>query len=700
MSGQPTRILVFGGTTEGRELAQALSVEKGVAVSVSVATPLGAEELAGLEGVPVLVGRLDQPAMEAVMASFDLCIDATHPYASEATRTIAAACEHTGTPLRRLLRAPGPWENGDDVVSVGSCAEAAAFLAQREGRVLLTTGSKELGAFAGLAAADPTRVYARVLPTHEALEACEALGLPHRNVLALQGPFSRAMNEAMLAQHGIAWLVTKDGGAPGGLGEKIAAARACSARTVLVARPPDAGVAMDEVLAWVRTQVADGGVPRPANPASAGDAPRRDDDPAPKAMPSHRTATLVAMGPGGPGALTAAARDALMRATCATGASRLLDDAAARGLLPQGCARHAAVRPPEIAGILAAEGGEHPCVLLSGDTGFYSGARRLVAELGGRGWQVEVLPGVSSMQVLAARLRRPWQDWQLVSAHGMDCNPVAAVGVGRPAFFLTGGACTPATLCAELVAAGLGFLPVVAAQNLTYPDERLVEGTAADLACQEFAPLSVLLVEAAPRLAPRTAGLPDDAFERAPGIPMTKQEVRAAALDKLAAAPGDVCWDVGCGTGSVGVELALQGCPTWGVEYKPEALGLARRNREALGAWNLRLVEGRAPEALAGLPQPDAVFVGGSGGGLEQILHAAHAANPRTRVCVAAIALETLQRATACLEELGRPFEVCQVAVARTRSAGSLHLLMAQNPVFLVATTGGDAGEDVEGGLR
>lgn len=161
---------------------------------------------------------------------------------------------------------------------------------------------------------------------------------------------------------------------------------------------------------------------------------------------------------------------------------------------------------------------------------------------------------------------------------------------------------------------------------------------------------------------------------------MTKQEVRAAILSKLAVGPEDVCWDIGVGTGAVSVELALQCRAVWAVERKPEALALARANREKFGAWNLRLIEGSAPAILEDFPKPDAVLIGGSGGELPGILQAVRRANPEARVCVSAISLETLHAAAA---ELRDP-EVTQISVSRSRPAGQLHLLLAQNPVFLV----------------
>lgn len=234
-------VLVFGGTTEGRLLADEL-LKRGFEVTVSVATPLGAEELSGFPGLELWVGRKDVQELEQAVTSFDRCIDATHPYAVLASGNIRAACQQAGVPLSRLSR---PESQKEGVIEVNSCAQAAEFLAKEEGNILLTTGSKELAAFGGIS---PQRLYARVLPCRESLEACEALGIPHRNILALQGPFGQKMNEAMLEQYRIRWLVTKDGGAAGGFPEKLAAAQAMGVPVVLVKRPDDSGMTMEELL--------------------------------------------------------------------------------------------------------------------------------------------------------------------------------------------------------------------------------------------------------------------------------------------------------------------------------------------------------------------------------------------------------------------------------------------------------------------
>ncbi len=225
----------------------------------------------------------------------------------------------------------------------------------------------------------------------------------------------------------------------------------------------------------------------------------------------------------------------------------------------------------------------------------------------------------------------------------------------KTVFFLTGGAETPATLCAALTAAGLGDAHALVGENLGTPDEKIHFGTAQELAGQAFASLSVLLVEHAVHPERRTPGLPDEAFIRGE-VPMTKQEVRAAALAKLAVRPADTLWDVGAGTGSVSVELALaapQG-HVYAVECEPDACALIRRNREKFAAWNLYPHRGPcAPDALEDLSAPDAVFIGGTKGSMEAVLDEVLGKNPNARICIAAIALETLGAAIAALTARG-----------------------------------------------
>lgn len=391
--------------------------------------------------------------------------------------------------------------------------------------------------------------------------------------------------------------------------------------------------------------------------------------------------TLIGMGSGQPENLTLQGLAALRQADLILGARRLL------AVLPAGCTenRAAAYRPDEVAELLQTSGAENAVLVYSGDTGFYSGASSMMEKLEALGVRARVLPGLSSIQLLAAALGRPWQGWNLVSAHGRTCDPVAECMQGRPTFFLTGGSEDPATLCAQLAAEGFGDVQAVVGQCLGTPEEKLFRGSVKELAAGRFNSLSVLLVEAAEVLPRRAPGLPDEAFERG-DVPMTKQEVRAAVLAKLAVRPKDILWDVGAGTGSVSVELALAAPRgrVYAVECRPEGCALIKANREKFRTRNLVLVEGLAPDALSDLPAPDAVFIGGSKGSLAAIVDAALDKNPDARICVSAIALESLSAAVAALTAKGRTVQVSQIAVSRAKAVGGLHLMMAQNPIYLI----------------
>ena len=212
-------VVVFSGTTEGRSFSRALTA-LGAAVTVCVATELGAEEQGCTDGITVRAGRLDAEGMTALLRGAVLCVD-----------------------YHRLLRPASPLPAGSVVLA--DAARAAAYLADRPGRVLLATGAKELPAFAALY---PARLYPRVLPTLAGIAACEAAGIPHRNILAMQGPFTKELNAALLHQFHIDYMVTKDGGAAGGFAEKAEAAARCGVQLIVLRRPDDAGETADTIL--------------------------------------------------------------------------------------------------------------------------------------------------------------------------------------------------------------------------------------------------------------------------------------------------------------------------------------------------------------------------------------------------------------------------------------------------------------------
>lgn len=417
-----------------------------------------------------------------------------------------------------------------------------------------------------------------------------------------------------------------------------------------------------------------------------------------------RKVTIIGAGPGNPDLLSRAALDAIDIADVVIGAHRAL-----AGIdVPPDVVRCELVKTADIVAALTdAASWQRAVVVMTGDVGLFSGARRLVEALSGDARvDVRIIPGISSASYLAARLARPWQDWRFASAHGVACDIVAEAERAGELFLVTSGGEDPSRLSGELVQAGFGDARVTVAERLSYPDERITCATASEIAGQTFDDLNVMLIEFAggagspanSRWPYASSGIPDELFIRG-DVPMTKQEVRAVALAKLRLTATDTVWDVGAGTGSVSIEAALvaRAGSVWAVERNAAGVRLIRENADAFGRGNVHAVPGVAPEALAKLPVPDAVFVGGSAGELSSIVEAALEKNSQVRLCVPCVTVETLTEACALLSgSRFKGFEACQVSAARAEAVGSHHLMKAQNPVFLVSARGAGG----EGGAR
>lgn len=414
-----------------------------------------------------------------------------------------------------------------------------------------------------------------------------------------------------------------------------------------------------------------------------------------------RKVTIIGAGPGNPDLLSRAALDAIDIADVVIGAHRTLV-----GIdVPPDVVRCELVKTADIVAALTdAASWQRAVVVMTGDVGLFSGARRLVEALSGDARvDVRIIPGISSASYLAARLARPWQDWRFASAHGVACDIVAEAERAGELFLVTSGGEDPSRLSGELVQAGFGDARVTVAERLSYPDERITCATASEIAGQTFDDLNVMLIEfaggvASSRWPYASSGIPDELFIRG-DVPMTKQEVRAVALAKLRLTATDTVWDVGAGTGSVSIEAALvaRAGSVWSVERNAAGVRLIRENADAFGCGNVHAVPGVAPDALAKLPVPDAVFVGGSAGELPSIVEAALEKNSQVRLCVPCVTVETLTEACALLSgSRFKGFEACQVSAARAEAVGSHHLMKAQNPVFLVSARGAGG----EGGAR
>ncbi len=508
------------------------------------------------------------------------------------------------------------------------------------------------------------RVYARVLPMEESLKLCREAGLSASHILAVQGPFSLEMNLAMLRFTKAQYLVTKMTGSPGGFAEKIAAAEQAGAVPVIIGRPPEqSGLSLSQTIGLLCSRYGLG----------------------PK-----QQVCIVGIGPGVPGMMTQQAQESIRAADCIIGADRMIQ-ASARPDQATFCA----IRPEQIRSFLL----EHPeyrrfAVVLSGDVGFFSGAKKLLPLL--EGVDVQVIPGISSLVYLCARLGTSYEDVVSISLHGREHDIVPDVFANPRVFVLVGGEGGMSGLCQTLVGAGLGDVHLSVGERLSYPTERITAGTAAELAGQHFDPLSVALIENKNSKTVVTHGIPDEAFLRGGSenpVPMTKSEVRSVCLSKLQLTADAICWDVGAGTGSVAIEMAMQARrgQIFAIEQKEEAVALLEENRRRFGTQNLEIVQGRAPKICLDLPAPSHVFIGGSSGNMREILQLILEKSPLARIVATAVTLESSAELTQCLTAF--PFvktEIVSLTVARDRPVGKYHLMMGQNPIYVFTMQGGD----------
>ena len=653
-------VILFAGTTEGRLVAEACRNQP-VELWVCVATEYGETLIEEAENVHVLAGRKDAQQMQELIRSTGarLVIDATHPYAAAVTETIRIACGETGAEYLRLLRAE-EHDGAENCVFVKDTAAAVDYLNTVEGSVLLTVGSKELPAYTGVENYKE-RLYARVLPLPQVVEQAAALGFQGKNLICMQGPFTEEINAAMLKMLGARWLVTKDTGATGGFPEKIRAAKACGVRAIVVSRPlQEEGVSLGECLRVLSERFA---------------------------FRAKKQVTILGVGTGSAGMLTVEAERACREAELIIGAKRLTESLSRFGHPAKN-----AILAEDIARLVRESAETRVVVAMSGDTGFYSGTKKLLPLL--KDLEPTVLPGISSVVYFCSRIGESWDDALLISAHGRACNFVAKIRHNAKVIALTGGDTGAAAVIEALCANGLGGVQVTVGADLSYENESVVSGTAEALCGREFPPLAILLAknDAAPA-APVTQGLPDEAFLREE-VPMTKQEVRAVTLSKLALTKSAVCWDVGAGTGSVSLEMAAccEDGRVYAIEHKANACALIEKNKLHLGVTNVEVVEGEAPEALEALEAPTHVFIGGSSGNLRAILECVLRKNPKARIVMNTVTVESFAEAVNCLKTLPlEDEEYTELNVSRGRKLGRYHLMTAQNPVYVISCTGGGA---------
>ncbi|HLH26487.1 MAG TPA: precorrin-6y C5,15-methyltransferase (decarboxylating) subunit CbiE [Chloroflexota bacterium] len=400
---------------------------------------------------------------------------------------------------------------------------------------------------------------------------------------------------------------------------------------------------------------------------------------------------VVGMGDDGPAGLSPAARTAVADATLLCGGDRHL------AFFPEHPAERFVVRAnlAELVDRLAArDAAERPVVLASGDPCYFGIAPYLAARLGRD--RVRVEPHVSSVQLAFARLCVGWHDALVLSAHGRPLAPLLPRALGAPkVVFLTDERNTPAAIAEALLAAGQPDCEAHVFEHLGGAAERHTACRLVDLPPQRFAALNVLVLLRDANGSPAAGfGRPESAYAHRDGQ-ITKAEVRAVSLSKLRLRPGAIVWDVGAGCGSVSLEAAalVPGGRVYAVERDPAQRALLQANAVAHPTTALAVIAGEAPEALAALPDPDAVFLGGSGGRLAALLACiADRLRPRGRLVANFATVEHVAEATAWLRAAGWEHELVQLSAARGADLAGLTRLAPLPPVFVL--TGWRARDD------
>jgi len=680
-----SRILLFAGTSEGRKLAEKIALA-GQKALVCVATEYGTQMMPDLDGVEVHQGRLTESQMESLMESEDfICVvDATHPYATVVSENIKAAAEATLVTYIRLkrntdsksdLNKPGVHYFDDNE----SCAMA---LEGTRGNILLTTGSKELAVYMKRGSLKD-RVIARVLPGIESLKICESLGLSGRDIIAMQGPFSKEMNLAQIRDYKITVLVTKMTGHAGGFFEKALAVDEAGISLFVIGNPDyTEGMSFEEVCSRL-SQLTGARIGRDRQFEVA----------------------VIGCGMGSEGYLTNDARIAIDDAQYVFGSKRRVD------IFGGEKQSFPFYKPVDIIQYLdrlsssLADDTIKTVVLYSGDSGFYSGAAALMPALydwkneqKDRGTKVYIrqIPGVSSISSLASLLNIPYEDSSVLSMHGVeqddesDMTLVTTVRNSERTFLLVSKPSDLIHYGKVLNDAGLGKVQLVMALDMGTPDCRLFSMTAEESSerSEEDIPegLGTVYIHNHDPLDTVGFALKDSDFIRHETVPMTKEEIRYVILGKLGLHKGDTFFDIGCGTGSISVAAAgiSDTIHVYAIDDDDEALAATKENKEKYGRDNITVLNATAPDNFDLLPKPDAAFIGGSNGRMREIIRGVRDKNRGVRVVASAVSLETLNEIMEVMREIpNSTVDIIQLTIGKTVTVEKYHMVKALNPVFI-----------------
>lgn len=677
------KVIIFGGTTEGRLLAEALADAK-VGSVYCVATEYGKQPVSESDFIQVESGRMDYKEMTALFERVnpDAIVDATHPFAQVVKEEIENALfNYKDVPFFRVIR-------DEEQVDYSNCSffdnakDCAKALENTNGKIFLTTGSKELPVFCENESVRE-RIIARVIPSEESLKICSDNGLKGNQIIAMQGPFSAGMNLAFLRETEAEVMVLKEGGKASGEAARIVAANKAGIKSFVIRRPEEKvqGFSLYQVreklfeLLDIKNVIKVDAI-----------------------TPDVKIAVTLAGYGMGFGTVTEDVEKAILEADYIFGAPRMIVGIETDSKkYPYYLADDILPKLKELS-----EGINFGCkravILFSGDTGFYSGATKLKEALDKQGgYKVTILPGISSISALSAKLGETWQDGVILSTHGIAEDIwmpklIQSVRNNAKVFVLTSGSKDVraiGSLLQDVEEDSASKFMVYVGNNL-YANEKLSTLTSDKCSNYNEDGLCTLLIKNSrpdnKRLVP---GLSDSQFIR-DKVPMSKEEIRALSLCKLGLTANAVCYDIGSGSGSVAVEMGLidSSVQVYAIELKEDACQLIEKNIKKHNLKNVHLISGTAPEALNGLPAPTHVFIGGSGGRLDEIVNTIRAFGQTVQVVINSVTIETISEINTVLKNYQiQDADVVQVAVAKAKRAGEYNILQGQNPVYIVSFT-------------
>ncbi len=337
----------------------------------------------------------------------------------------------------------------------------------------------------------------------------------------------------------------------------------------------------------------------------------------------------------------------------------------------------------EIESVLEKETLKKTVLLVSGDVLFYSIAKKIQEKFSNK-YNIELVPGISSMQYFLSKLNIINYDIKAVSMHGRNNSCLGPVSYNEYTFMLTGGDKKADNIINELYNAGLDYVYVYAGENLHSENERIVSGKISDMLDYKFSSLTVLLIHNKEYVNPKT-NLRDNDFIRGKA-PMTKEDIRWLSACYLGIDDNDIVYDIGAGTGSCAIEFAghAKDGLVFAVEKEDEAFELININKKNLKRHNVISIKGSAPEILADLPAPDKVFIGGSSKTMKDIFKIVYEKNNHVKITVTAITLETIASAVDAFKDYNIEPDIVCINSAKSKKAGPYHMMMGNNPVYII----------------